>query len=188
MINLERIVQMADEGPVGKGRREEERREEELLIKQQLAKEAADARREHNDLQNKLERDRLMAAHNKKLLEDQEKARRLAKEKENEQKILFKQLGKQHQDEIAQAKLADYERQLQYQKLLLQQIHNKQNDNEDMNVVEKSINCDTINHIREDNNFQGRLQHRIRMARGAGAEGSRPNTSGTKVKSNGWMM
>ena len=71
MSDLEKIVQMADDGPVGKGRRDQEKQEEELLLKQQLAKDEKDALRERNDVQAKLDRNRQMAAQNKRLLEQE---------------------------------------------------------------------------------------------------------------------
>jgi hypothetical protein len=191
MSDLEKIVQMADDGPVGKGRRDQERREEELLLKQQLAKDEADARRERNDLQAKLERNRVMAAHNKQLLEEQEKLKREAKEKDKGYSEHYKRVGREYQAEVSRSKQAEVEKCLRQRKVLQDQIDSKRRLEEDMNMVERSINHDTINDIRKDVTFQGRLQHRVRMARGQQSS-SRPNTpnsarSQPKAKKNGWM-
>mmetsp|Transcript_23622 Transcript_23622/g.40152 ORF Transcript_23622/g.40152 Transcript_23622/m.40152 type:complete len:563 (-) Transcript_23622:335-2023(-) len=189
MSDLEKIVQMADDGPVGKGRRDEEKREEELLLKQQLAKEEADARRERNDLHAKMERDRLMALHNKQILEEQERAKKAAKKSDQAYSEHYKRISKEYQSEVERSRRAEYEKALRQRQALQEQMNSKRQAEEDMNAVERSINYDTINGIREDLTFQGRLQHRVRMARG---QGSRPNTPNSaraapKTKKNGWM-
>ena len=189
MTDLEKIVQLADDGPVGKGRRDEEKREEELLLKQQLEREEAEARRERNDLQAKLERNRVMAAHNKQILEEQERAKKAAQASELVFSEHYKRVGKEHVADMNRCKQAEREKALRQRKVLQEQMDSKRRAAEDMNAVERSINHDTINGIREDLNFQSRLQHRVRMARG---QGSRPNTPNSarappKTKKNGWM-
>lgn len=193
MSDLAKIVQMADDGPVGKGRREQERLEEELLLKQQLAKDEKDALRERTDLQAKMERNRIMAEHNKKLLEEQERLRKAEIEKDKAYSEKFKRAGKEYKEEIIRNRIAQQEKCLRQRKVLQDQIDNKRRLEEDMNANERSINKDTINHIRDDLTFQGRLQHRIRMARGQDSNSSsRPNTPNSaravpKPKKNGWM-
>lgn len=188
MSDLEKIVQIADDGPVGKGRRDQEKREEELLLKQQLAKDEADARRERDDWNAKMERNRVMAAHNKQLLEEQERAKQAAREKEMIHFERYKRANSEYQAEVIRNKQAEYDKCLRQRKVLQDQIDSKRRQEEDMNAVERSINHDTIDGIRKDSAFQGRLQHRIRMARGG--NGSRPNTPGSArpvAKKNGWM-
>jgi len=182
MANLERIVQMADDGPVGKGRREEELREEQLLLKQQLAREEAEEQRRRDDLRKKAERDLQMAQHNKKQLEEQELAKRAEREKDQQHKELYKRLGKEYNDDVARAKLAEQEKQAQQRRLLLEQMESKRRGLEDMNAVERSINQDTLHDIRTDSTFQGRLQHRIRMARAGGSARDPP-----RATTNSWM-
>jgi hypothetical protein len=189
MSDLEKIVQMADDGPVGKGRRDGEKREEELLLKQQLQKGERDAKRERDDLHAKMERDRLMAAQNKKILEEQEKLKKAAKDKDKLYSDHYKRVGQEYQDEIIRSKNAEKQKALKQRQVLQDQIDSKRRAEEDMNNVERSINYDTINHIREDLNFQSRLQHRVRMARGQGSRPTTPNSAraAPKPKKNGWM-
>jgi hypothetical protein len=98
-------------------------------------------------------------------------------------------VGKEHVADMNRCKQAEREKALRQRKVLQEQMDSKRRAAEDMNAVERSINHDTINGIREDLNFQSRLQHRVRMARG---QGSRPNTPNSarappKTKKNGWM-
>ena len=190
MDDVEKMVKIADEGPVGKGRRDQEKREEELLLKQQLAKEEADARRERDDLKAKMERDRLMAAENQRILAEQEKLRKEAQERDKRYSDHFKQLEEEYKNELKRQKQAAIDKHTRQRRALDEQLQIQRRIEEDMNAVERSINHTTINQIREDVSFQGRLQHRIRMARGRAS--SRPNTPNSareppKKKQNGWM-
>lgn len=194
MHDLERIVQMADDGPVGKGRRDQERQEEELLLKQQLAKDEKDALRERNDIQAKLERNREMAAQNKKLLEEQDKIKKAEIEKDKSYSEQFKRAGLEYKAQVIRDKKVHQEKRMRQRKVLQDQMDSKRRVEEDMNGVERSINYDTINHIRDDLTFQSRLQHRVRMARRHGGDdsSSRPNTPNSaraapKPIKNGWM-
>lgn len=189
MDDLERIVKLADDGPVGKGRRDQEKREEELLLKQQLAKEEADARRERNDLHAKMERDRLMAEENKRILEEQDRLKKKALEQDKRYSEKYKRQAEEYKLDVTRQKQVEHDKCERQRRALDEQMQYKRREKEDMNQVERSINHSTIDEIREDLTFQGRLQHRIRMARAR--SNSRPNTPnsarGPPKTKNAWM-
>merc|ERR1711939_28430 len=162
MQTLEKFTKWADDGPVGKGRREEEMKFEMQLLREQEKKAERDRQREIDDERRRRERTLKMQDENLRQLQYRKELSEAEKAKDAEYAEKFRRESEEYAREQRRRRMEEKQQRLKYGNSLKNQLAGQRENLDVMNQAERSMNADLLKAIVDPDTY-GRIEHRLRM-------------------------
>lgn len=162
MQTLEKFTKWADDGPVGKGRRDEEMKFEMQLLREQEKKAERDRQREIDDERRRRERTLKMQDENLRQLQLRKELSEAEKAKDAEYAEKFRRESEEYAREQRRRRTEEKQQRLKYGNSLKNQLAGQRENLDVMNQAERSMNSDLLKAIVDPDTY-GRIEHRLRM-------------------------